>query len=390
MQRAKSRICAPVAFWNNADGCLVIPHKTTPESVSLREIQRKLDELTDTIFNAWWRDRFDARDGWLQQVIDEFHSIKPVDAPKTLQEVYEEYAPAQNLDSSTKRQYNVLFAALGRCFGKRVLYVDEITVRDIEVFVSFFRCERTRDGVINRSQNTISGKLKRWRALMNYSVSRGYTQSSPFSRYSIPAEVYGTPIFLTADERDALYAYDGLSPALRVQRDIFIFQCHVGCRVSDLLSFKKDNVTEDGFLQYIPKKQRRRVPMTVRVPLSDVALEIVNRYAKCAGDRLLPFISDVNYNVAIHDMMRLAGLDRKVMVLNPTTLQPEYKPLYEVTSSHTARKTFIEAMFRATKSERITSAFTGHADGSKAFSRYTDVDDDMKRDILARLNTPTN
>ncbi len=67
-------------------------------------------------------------------------------------------------------------------------------------------------------------------------------------------------------------------------------------------------------------------------------------------------------------------------------MRPEYKPLWEVTSSHTARKTFIEAMFRETKSERITSAFTGHADGSRAFSRYTDVDDDMKRSILSRLD----
>jgi integrase len=88
--------------------------------------------------------------------------------------------------------------------------------------------------------------------------------------------------------------------------------------------------------------------------------------------------------------MKMAGLDRTVMLPNKLTMLPEYRPLYEVTTSHTARKTFIEAMFRETKSERITSAFTGHANGSRAFSRYTDVDDEMKREILNRLEHPKN
>ena len=127
------------------------------------------------------------------------------------------------------------------------------------------------------------------------------------------------------------------------------------------------------------------MPITVRVPLSAIAQEIISRYASIDSTRLLPFIHPNNYNEAIHEVAKLAGLDRIVMVQNRLTMLPEYHPLYEVTTSHTARKTFIEAMFRETKSERITSAFTGHADGSRAFSRYTDVDDDMKKEILGHL-----
>ena len=159
--------------------------------------------------------------------------------------------------------------------------------------------------------------------------------------------------------------------------------------MSDLVSLTKSSVS-NGFLQYIPQKQRRSVPLTVRVPLSQVALEIIERYADIDGEELLPFIHPNNYNEAIHEIMRAAGLDRVVTVPNKLTMQPEYKPLYEVVTSHTARKTFIEAVFRETKSERITSSFTGHADGSRAFSRYTEVDDDMKREILERLQRPKN
>lgn len=384
-QRAKSHIYCPTAAWSETEGMPIIPRRATTLISDISEARIKLEQLREYVYECWIVEQYDVRDGWLQETIDECFSHKPVTAPKTIRHVYEEYALSKNLDEATKRQYEVLLAALDRFAGKRTLYIDRISVQDIDAFSTFFRSEKISGRVINRTQNTVTSKLKRWRALQRFAVIRGYVQSSPFERFSVPAEVYSTPIFLTVDERNQLYAFDGLPPALAVQRDIFIFQCHVGCRVSDLVSLTKNNITDDGFLQYIPKKQRRRIPLTVRVPLSQVAREIIERYADSAGQRLLPFIHTNNYNKAIHDMMEQAGLNRMVMIPNKLTMLPEYQPLYKVTTSHTARKTFIEAMFRETKSERITSAFTGHVDGSRAFSRYTDVDDDMKREILERL-----
>lgn len=388
-QRAKTHIYCLASAWSKEEQMPVLPRRANSDVPDITETRQKLDTLRDYIFSRWFAEQYDTYKGWLQEVVDECFSIKRNIPYRTLREVYAEYKDAKGIDIATQRQYEVLLTALERFDKKRVWRADKVTVQDIDAFCAFLRNEKVSKSVtIQRSQNTITGKLKRWRALQNFAVLRGYAPSSPFAQFTIPAEVYGTPIFLTTEERDRLYAFDDLTPALRVQRDIFIFQCHVGCRVSDLVSLTKNNVTSDGFLQYIPQKQRRRVPLTVRVPLSSVAQEILARYQdQCSGNRLLPFIHPNNYNDAIHQFMRLAGLDRVVMTPNKLTMQPEYKPLYEVVTSHTARKTFIEAMFRATKSERITSAFTGHADGSRAFSRYTDVDDDMKRSILADIES---
>lgn len=384
-QRAKSHIVCPVSAWDSKEGMPVIPKKANTLVTEIVDVRQRLDGLREFIFSRWFAVLYDdLPSDWLQSVVDEFSAPKKSTRP-TLTDVFEEYIIAKNIDASTQRQYRVLLSALTRFGGKRVWYIDGINVHDIEAFCAWFRREKVGKEVTLRSQNTITGRVKKWRALMNFAVQRGYISFSPFAQFSIPTEVYGTPIFLTTDERNALYSFRDLSPAMTIQRDIFIFQCHVGCRVSDLLSLTKDNVTDDGFLQYIPQKQRRRVPITVRVPLSGVAKEIINRYADSNSEKLLPFIHSVLYNRAIHKFMRTAGLDRTVMVLNKLTMQPEYKPLWEVCSSHTARKTFIEAMFRETKSERITSAFTGHTNGSRAFSRYTDVDDDMKRSILSAL-----
>ncbi len=275
-QRAKSHIYCPVSSWSAEEGMPVMPKRANADVAEISEARQKLDRLKEYVFSRWFSEQYDTYAGWLQEVVDDCFTHKKATSHKTLREVYEEYKNTKNLDEATKRQYEVLLSALERFDKKRIWYADKVTVQDIDAFCAFFRYEKTKKNTIQRSQNTITGKLKRWRALQNFAVLREYAQTSPFAHYTIPAEVYGTPIFLTIEERDHLYAFDDLTPALRVQRDIFVFQCHVGCRVSDLISLTKDSVTQDGFLQYIPQKQRRRVPLTVRVPLSQTAQKLFN------------------------------------------------------------------------------------------------------------------
>lgn len=388
MQRAKTRISVPFEAWNSENGCLVIPRKITPETVALREKQRQLDELNDTICNAWWQDRYDIHEGWLQNVIDAFHNIplksdvKP--ARIRMVDVVMECAASKDLVKRSVDQYRVLAHALERYEATtHPLFADAFSVEDVEGFVKFY----TNENII-RGRNTISSKLKKLSAVCHYAVSKGYMASAPFGdgKYKIQGEVYGDPVFLTLAERNHLYEFTGLSERLAVQRDIFIFQCHIGCRVSDLMELTEDNITEDGFLQYIQHKLRKSKPIVVRVPLSDTALEIIARYKGQPGGRLLPFTNAGDYNLAIHDILRIAGLKRIVMVQEPKTLQTVPKQLWQVASSHLARRTFMANMFKETKSERITSAFTGHVNGSRAFSRYTSVDDEMKLEVLKNMN----
>lgn len=388
-QRAKTRIIVPVSAWNDQVGELSVPNRPTPETVALRQMQRKLDALTDTIYAAWWRDRYDAQEGWLQSVVDAFHAIPTAREQKRMRmpDLVMESAAAKDLVTRSVDQYRVLATALERfeAATRRPLYADTFTAADVEAFVQWY----TNEGGVIRSRNTMAAKLKKLSAVCHYAVAKGYMESAPFGegKYKIQGEVYGDPVYLTLAERNRLYQCTGLSGYLAVQRDIFIFQCHIGCRVSDLMELTNDNVTEDGFLQYIQHKLRKSKPIVVRVPLSDTALEIIERYKnQQPNGRLLPFINSTYYNRAIHDMLRLAGLKRIVMVQDPTTLQTVPKQLWQVGSSHMARRTFMANMFKETKSERITSAFTGHVNGSRAFSRYTQVDDDMKLEVLKHMH----
>lgn len=206
------------------------------------------------------------------------------------------------------------------------------------------------------------------------------TELNPFAKFSIDAEKYGTPFYLTIEERNQLYNFDFKGrKELSVQRDIFIFQCFVGCRVGDLMRLKASNIN-NGLLSYVATKTKDEDPELIEVPLSNTALEIVNRYA--GGEMLLPFISDVNYNLAIKDMFRLAGLNRKVARLNPITRLEEHLPLNEVASSHLARRTFIGNLYKKVKDPNLISSMSGHSPNSKAFARYRSIDNEDKKEAL--------
>lgn len=103
--------------------------------------------------------------------------------------------------------------------------------------------------------------------------------NNPFDQYQIAQPMYGDPFYLTLEERDKVYYADlnGMGANYPVYRDIFMFQCLIGCRVSDLNRLTKANIV-DGCVEYIPQKTKLEHAGTVRVPLNQKALDILERY----------------------------------------------------------------------------------------------------------------
>jgi ABC-type multidrug transport system fused ATPase/permease subunit len=167
----------------------------------------------------------------------------------------------------------------------------------------------------------------------------------------------------------------GMGTTYPVYRDIFMFQCLIGCRVSDLNRLTKANIV-DGFVEYIPQKTKMEHAGTVRVPLNRKALDILERY-KDLENALLPRFSHFGYNKKIKEILKYVGIDRKVIVLDPKTREDVARPLYEVASTHTARKTFIGNLYRQVKDPNLIASMSGHSEGSRAFARYRKIDDEI-------------
>lgn len=239
-----------------------------------------------------------------------------------------------------------------------------------------------------RGNNTICALFNKLKAFFNWLNEKNITSNNPFKGYEgVVSEKYGTPYYINMEERNRIAEFD-LSdhPELAVQRDIFVFQCCIGCRVSDLMKLTPMNVI-GGAVEYIPHKTKGERQNVVRVPLNARALALIGKYAGVdIKGRLFPFISPQKYNDDIKDIFRLCGVTRLVTVINSVTGREEQRPINEVASSHMARRCFVGNLYKKVKDPNLIAAMSGHAEGSKAFARYRAIDDDVKSEAVSFLN----
>ena len=383
------------------DGAVIVPRLGTEEQRELRGLASRLSGLISFLLDAFGEaDKEVVCKAWMQERVEMYnHPGKTAGAD--LYALFAEFTMARDVGERRRRRYKVAIDALRRFeewrgrpvpvsgVGPEVL--DELRAfLEDEYLLAGKRRWRTLYGAMDRvpekrSDNTIVDYMKVYRAFWRWMRAKGVTDADPFASYEIGTEVYGTPYYITIEERERLYRTNlRRHPSLAVQRDIFVFQCLVGCRVGDLVGMKKSDII-DGVLVYVPQKTMKDDARAVRVPLTGTAREIVARYEGIGGDRLLPFISPQKYNEAIKRCFLAARLTRPVSVLDPVTKREVKRPLNEVASSHLARRTFIGNLYRQVKDQNLVAAMSGHGDGSRAFARYRTIDDDIRAETVALL-----
>lgn len=368
-----------------------------------------------------------------EQLSAEKRNIEQKERNRILYDLIPDYCRARNLAESRIRVYRVLARMLGRyeMFVQLTdrrhkdfsLVVSRVSSVDIEGFRDFMRKEgslqeenpkifqqilqrfpqmerpdndsdslRRRDEcnrpIRDRGENYVCVSMKRLKALCAWCRETGRTDIDAFRGVEVGSEKYGTPYYITREERDHIADFDLSSAPLHVQqqRDIFVFQCLIGCRVSDLYSLTSDNI-QDRMLRYSPRKTEEKTGMIARVPLTDRALSILKKYEGVdKKGRLFPFVSEQRYNDYIKQVFGLCGITRQVIWRNPTTGRSEMRPISEVASSHLARRTFCGNLYRQVKDPNLIGAMSGHAAGSKAFARYRNIDDDILTEIIKSSN----
>ena len=379
------------------------------------ELIKSIADLKDIIFKAYdsETDKEIKTSNWLQDQVNRIvhpEQYEPKEAPKqTFFEAWDEFITKRRLSEVRILNYNVVNRAMQRFElykSKSTLKPFKLdfdtttpdTLRELEKFLRsenkvvkdypeiYKEVKKSKSKIEPRGTNTISGMFIKVRTFFLWAIDEGKTANNPFKKFEIEAATYGTPYYITIEERNQLYNKDlSLKPSLAIQRDIFVFQCVIGCRVADLIKFTKSNIA-DGAIEYIPRKTKEGRPITVRVPLNQIAREILSRYAENEDVRLLPFLSPQKYNDAIKLAFTLAELTREVTIINPTTREEDHQPLNKIASSHLARRCFIGNLYKQVQDPNLIGKLSGHAEGSKAFARYRDVDEQMKIDLVNLLD----
>ncbi len=355
---------------------------------------------------------------WLSEMIDKYHhpnkykTVEQIAAETkpTIEQLCDEFLIKHKLSDVRKKNFKVVKRAMLRYElyvratkrGQKnfILDIDEITSDTLHDMWDFFENEHIyfekypaiyevieeKRTPKPRGKNTLNDCFCRMRTFFLWCYDNKKTKNKPFDQFRIDECTYGTPVYITLEERDKIFDVDlSAHPQLAIQRDIFIFQSLIGCRIGDLYRMTKQSVV-NGAIEYIPRKTKEGNPVTVRVPLNDKALSILSRYKEYQGKFLLPFISEQKYNDAIKRAFKLAGVDRIVTVLDPLTNEETKKPLCEVASSHMARRTFIGNIYKKVKDPNLVGALSGHKEGSKAFNRYREIDEEMKKELVNLLD----
>lgn len=376
----------------------------------IKHIEEKLQETSlEQIGSDWLKEQIDIyHDPHKKDVIEEVEEDEKLQKkPEDFFDIYDEFTKVSPTGVSTHRRYAVIKRTLQRFelykqirnkgFKIKLEDIDEKFLREFEKYINEeYKILQKHKSIIKqvpesrtpdqRGQNTINAYFKKFRTFFLWCNMNDYTNNDPFKKYKIGADVYGTPYYITVDERHQIENADlSRRPELAIQRDIFVFQCCIGCRVSDLRSLTIKNII-DGELNYIARKTKLGNPVTIKVPLNKTAMAIVEKYKDENRKSLLPFISDQKYNDDIKKVFKLAGVTRNVVVRNPLTGEEEIRPINEVASSHMARRTFIGNIYKKVKDQNLVSELSGHVPGSRAFARYREIDRDMKQDMVNILD----
>ena len=415
-----------------------IPIILGEERQKLLEKRGKLKSLIDFLENSinTAYDKNIINKAFIEKEIKKFHKpekkILPTSPTETIFDVMEKYLSVHKLSESRKKNFRVIIRSLRRfelfkgreskknfklsfsnLFLETLQEIEEFLGNEKEVFlkypeiydiipysskVAYKTVPRKRPLNIDengneipkgipkeRGKNSVADMLIRFRSFIKWANLNDYTTNDPFKHFIIGEVVYGSPVYITNEERNKLLNTDLSDDVeLETQRDIFVFQCMIGCRVSDLYKMTYANIIGDC-IEYVPRKTRDDRVVTVSVPLIGAAKELIRKYLDENRGTLFPFISEQKYNVYIKAAFRKAGLTRMVTTIDQRTRQNVQVPICDLASSHMARRTFIGNVYKSVKDPAIVGAMSGHKDGSRAFARYRDIDMDIKRDAVSVL-----
>lgn len=260
----------------------------------------------------------------------------------------------------TIQRYKVLQRKLIEYSNKKKIEItfDKVNVEFCNDFVHYLLKKEI-------TNNTVGTYVKNIKLFMRWSEDNEYHTNHSYRKF----KVFKTETFqvsLNDNEIKSIIELDlSSSPSLDKARDIFLLQCSLGLRISDLKRLNKSHFNlQDGFVEIVSQKTHK----FQLIPLSELSLKIINKYY----DSGLPFISDQKHNVHIKEICKRAGIVETVNDYKEigNKLVEEPKPKYEMISTHTARRTFITKMKNLGLPDELIKMSTGHKTNTELNKYY--------------------
>lgn len=180
----------------------------------------------------------------------------------------------------------------------------------------------------NFSINYIGAQVKNWKILGKAATNDPIYSDPEFKKVSEET----TDIYLTEQEIERMMKADVPNTCV-LARDWFIIQCCTGLRVSDLVRLSNDNLFQ-GTISIITQKTGEKVA----IPVHRFVKAILKKYKGFP-----PPVTDVEINREIKKVAKKAKITGKVLysINKGGRRVDEQFEKWELTSSHTARRSFV-------------------------------------------------
>lgn len=227
------------------------------------------------------------------------------------------------------------------------------------------------------SFNYFAGTVRRLKSFLNSEIAKKYYRGTEHKKFEVK-EVTGTLVYLTNDELSRLYRHKFDEEKYAKVRDIFVFACLTGLRISDWKELNRANVSGDVLIRRIKKTGK-----DVELPLLPEAKAILKKYRH--QHKLLPKISEQKFNLYIKEACKLAEIDTPVEIdpIRKNGIKKVY-PKNQLIGSHVARKTFVTGMVKRGFEIQLIKEFATISD-ERTLKRYLHIDTDLKREKLKKF-----
>ncbi|MCV9386624.1 site-specific integrase [Reichenbachiella ulvae] len=303
-------------------------------------------------------------------------------APKEKKEtdlikLFDSFIQNSNKSDSTKKKYGTAKYHL-ETFAKhkkKKLTVKSIDFKFYEEFTHYlYNTFKKPDNTKGLADNTVVSSIKNFKVFLTYLQNFGYDFSHIIPHLKISYQDT-TIYYLTEEEIQKLYNHQFKKKKLEKIRDVFVLNCYLGLRYSDLKRLNKGHIVDGAIIMRAYKTLK-----DIHVTITPTVKEILEKY-----EYELPLLSEQKMNEHIKTACKEAGIDQPVERISTSSGNKTYNqvPKYEVITNHVAIKTFISLCSKKNIHPKTVSFMTGKT--VKVIMKHylgmdeKSVDDQMKK-----------
>lgn len=227
----------------------------------------------------------------------------------------------------------------------------------------------------SHSANTLRRNIGLFKTFLYWSLEGGYTYKTDFQKFKAPKAQQTDEVALSLEQVQEVFEFDlNKEPRLEKVKDLFVFGCATGMRISNYSKVQKKDIQGD----FIKVHDQKNTDKVLEIPLNDFSKFILKKY-----DYQLPKISNQKFNEYIKEVFKLLGYDdavKKTIKIGKDLIE-EINPLYERISSHTARRSFITIMKNKKIPDKIIMSYTGHR-SLEVFNKYYKPNQEDRKDFM--------